>query len=183
MTASLSPGTDDQYVRLVEVGASGGLVLYTLVTTAAGALFATVGVLVGGIVTRRAQDRQWLRDQQLVAYRELFSHYAKFTMELRRAHGDRRGWDYDWGEWNAALMRVSLVAPPRVATEIDDFGRAINSFLDQAARGRDPLRDPLSPEEFEQARQAPAEAQVRLVNAIRRSLSRDQDGLPFGIGG
>jgi hypothetical protein len=166
-----------------KIGAAGGLVLDTLVTTAAGALSATVGVLVGGIVTRRAHDRQWLRDQQLVAYQELFSHYAKFTMELRRAHGDRRGWDYDWGEWNAALMRVSMVAPGEVAAEIDSFGRAMSSFLDLVARGRDPLRDPVSPEEFEQARQAPAEAQVRLVNAIRRSLNNDQKGLNFGIGG
>jgi len=46
-------------------------------------------------------------------------------------------------------MRVSMVAPPEVATEIDNLGRAINSFLDQVARGRDPLRDPVSPEEFE----------------------------------
>ncbi|MET8635552.1 hypothetical protein ABZX69_33300 [Streptomyces sp. NPDC004074] len=157
--------------------------LDTLVTTAAGALFATMGVLVGGIVTRRAQDRQWLRDQQLIAYRELFGHYAKFTMELRRAHADRRGWDYDWGEWNAALMRVSLVAPPDVATEIDHFGGAINSFLNGVARSRDTVRDPMSPEEFEQARQAPAGAQVKLVNAIRRSLSDDQKGLTFGLGG
>ncbi|MEU4097477.1 hypothetical protein [Streptomyces sp. NPDC026673] len=157
--------------------------LDTLVTTATGALSATVGVLVGGIVTRRAQDRQWLRDRQLAAYDELFTHYARFTMELRRAHSDRRGWDYDWGEWSAALMRVSLVAPTEVANEIDRFGSAINSFLDQVARARDPLRDPVSPEEFEQARQAPAQAQVKLVNAIRRSLSNDENGLPFGIGG
>ncbi|MBK6012588.1 hypothetical protein JHN45_15715 [Streptomyces sp. MBT53] len=165
-------------------GASGGLVLDTLVTTAAGALAATAGVLVGGIVTRRAQDRQWIRDQQLAAYQELFSHYAKFTMELRRAHGERRGWDYDWGEWSAALMHVSLVAPTEVAVEVDVFGRAIDSFLDQVERGeRTPVRNPLSPEEFEQARQAPAQAQVRLVNAIRRSLSNDHKGLLFGIGG
>jgi len=158
--------------------------LDTLVTTAAGALSATAGVLVGGIVTRRAQDRQWTRDQQLAAYQELFSHYAKFTMELRRAHGDRRGWDYDWGEWSAALIRVSLVAPAEVATEVDNFGRAINSFLDQVERGeRTPLRDPLSPEEFEQARQASTQAQVKLVNVIRRSLSKNHKGLPFGIGG
>lgn len=105
-------------------------------------------------------------------------------MELRRAHGDQRGWDYDWGEWSAALMRVSLVAPPEVATEIDIFGRTIDAFLNQVARGeRNPLHNPMSPEEFEQARQAPAEAQVKLVNAIRRSLSNDQNGLPFGIGG
>lgn len=53
------------------LGSQGGVVLDALVTTAAGAVSATVGVLVGGMVTRRAQDRQWLRDQQLVAYQEL----------------------------------------------------------------------------------------------------------------
>jgi hypothetical protein len=154
-----------------------------LLTTAAGAVFAVMGVLVGGAVTRRAQDRQRLRDQQLIAYQELFRHYARFTMELRRAHGDHRGWDYDWGEWSAALMRVSLVAPAEVADEIDAFGTAINSFLDRVAREKNPLLDPLSPEEFEIARQGPAEAQLRLVNAIRHSLSDGQQGLPFGIGG
>ncbi|MFF2847429.1 hypothetical protein ACFVT5_13975 [Streptomyces sp. NPDC058001] len=158
--------------------------LDTLVTTAAGALSATAGVLVGGIVTRRAQDRQWTRDQQLAAYQAMFSHYAKFTMELRRAHADQRRYDYDWGEWSAALMRVSLVAPSQVAAEMDNFGRAISSFLDQVERGeRNPLRDPLSSEEFEQARQAPAQAQVKLVNAIRRSLGSGHKGLPFGMGG
>ena len=158
--------------------------LESLVTTVAGALLATLGVLVGGVVTRRAQDQQWIRDQQLSAYQELFSHYAKFTMELRRAHGDGRGWEYDWGEWSAALMRVSLVAPREVATEIDNFEHAINSALDQVERGeRTPLRNPLSSEEFEVARQEPALAQVRLVNAIRRSLNNDHQGLSFGIGG
>ena len=65
--------------------------LDTLVTTVTGALSATIGVVVGGIVARRAQDRQWLRDRQLAAYQELFSHYAKFTMEIGRAHADQRG--------------------------------------------------------------------------------------------
>lgn len=72
--------------------------LETLATTAGGALSATVGVLVGGTVARRGQDRQWLRDKQLAAYLELLGHYARFTMVLKRAHADRRGWDYDWGE-------------------------------------------------------------------------------------
>lgn len=159
------------------------MVLDALLTTTAGALFALVGVLVGGVVTRRAQDRQWLRDQQLIAYRELFRHYAKFTMELRRAHADHRSWDYDWGEWSAALMRVSLVAPAEVASEIDAFGNAINSFLDRVAREKNPQIDPLTPEEFEMARQEPADAQMRLVNAIRHSLSDAQPALSFGIGG
>ncbi|MEV6171767.1 hypothetical protein AB0L99_26575 [Streptomyces sp. NPDC051954] len=159
--------------------------LDTLVTTAAGALSATIGVLVGGMVTHRAQDRQWLRDKQLIAYQELISHYAKFTMTISRAHAGRQGWDYDWSEWSATLTRASLVAPEPVAAEIDNFGKAVNAFLDQVARdpARDPLRDPLSVEEFARASRAPAQAQVQLVNAIRRSLSKDQKALPFWIGG
>jgi hypothetical protein len=38
-------------------------VLDTLITTAAGALMARARVIVGGVVTRRAQDRQWLQDK------------------------------------------------------------------------------------------------------------------------
>lgn len=159
--------------------------LETLVTTGAGALSATIGVLVGGIVTHRSQDRQWLRDKQLLAYQELISHYAKFTMVISRAHAAGEGWDYDWSEWSAALTRASLVAPAAVAVEIDNFGEAIDEFLDQAARDptRDPTHNPLSKEEFAQANRASAHAQVRLVNAIRRSLSKDQKALPFAIGG
>ncbi|MFI6405172.1 hypothetical protein [Streptomyces sp. NPDC050548] len=159
--------------------------LDTLLTTGVGALSATVGVLVGGIVTHRAQDRRWLRDKQLLAYQELISHYAKFTMTISRAHAGRQGWDYDWSEWSAALTRAGLVAPADVATEIDTFGKAVNGFLDTVARdpARDSTRDPLSQEEFARASRAPARAQVQLVNAMRRSLSRDQKALSFGIGG
>jgi hypothetical protein len=62
--------------------------LETLVTTAAGALFAPVGVVVGGVVTRRAQDRQWLRDKELAAYQEPLTQHARFAMKLKRAHAD-----------------------------------------------------------------------------------------------
>ena len=156
-------------------------ILDALVTSAAGALFATAGVLVGGIVTRKAQDRQWLRDKQLAAYDELLAHYARFTMVLRRAHADRRGWDYDWAGWSAALVSASLVAPPAVATAIDNFGGAINSFL--AVAGVDPVEHPLTEDEFRRANLGPAKAQLALVNAIRRSLGKDEDALQVFIGG
>jgi hypothetical protein len=158
-------------------------VLDTLVTTVTGALSATMGVVVGGIVARRAQDRQWLRDRQLAGYQELFSHYAKFTMEIGRAHADRRGWDYDWGEWSAVLTRVGLVAPNDVAVAIDQFGQAVDVFLEKVARRADPLENPLSPDEFHLAHQETVQPQIQLVNAIRRSLSNDRKGLPFKIGG
>jgi hypothetical protein len=153
----------------------------TLVTTAAGALLATLGVIVGGVVARRAQDRQWLRDKQLAAYEELLRQYARFAMELRRAHADRRPKDYDWAEWSAALVSASLVAPADVAAAIDGFGRAIDPFL--AATAGNPAEQPLTEEEFDRASAGPAKAQLLLVNAIRRSLGKDQGALPVWIGG
>ncbi|MFI6151993.1 hypothetical protein ACIBCA_04800 [Kitasatospora sp. NPDC051170] len=145
-------------------------VLDVLITTVAGAASATVGVLVGGVVTRRGQDQQWSRDQQLVAYQELLSHYAKFTMVIKRAHADRQGWDYDWAEWSAVLTRVGLVAPAEVVREIDSFGQSVDRFLDRVARSVDPVRTPLSEEEFREASGEVARAQVRLVEAMRRSM-------------
>lgn len=156
-------------------------ILDPLVTTAAGALFTTIGVLIGGVVTRKAQDRQWLRDKQLAAYQELLGHYATFAMVLKRAHYDRRGADYDWAGWSAALVSASLVAPSAVAEAIDNFGRAIDPFL--VAVAGNPAEHALTEEEFAQASLGPAKAQLALVNAIRRSLGKDQGALTVWIGG
>jgi hypothetical protein len=162
----------------------GGFVglLNIVVTTVGGALSATVGVVVGGMLTRRAQDRHWLRDRQLVAYQDLLREYATFSMILRRAHLGQTAWDYDWGAWSAALMSASLVAPSAVATEIDRFGQAVNRFLDAAA-GVDTTTTPLSESDFEQAMVAPARAQLNLVNAMRRSMGRHQRPLSVWLGG
>ena len=43
-----------------------------IITTLGGAFSATLGVLAGGLVTRRVQERHWLRDKQLHAYEDLF---------------------------------------------------------------------------------------------------------------
>jgi hypothetical protein len=156
-------------------------VLETVLTTAGGALSVTVGVVMGAVLTRRAQDRHWLRDKQLVSYQELMRQYATFAMVLRRAHLGRTGWDYDWAVWSAALTSASLVAPVEVANEIDSFGSAVGAFLQQASV--DTITDALSVDEFEQAMLAPAMAQLSLVNAIRRSLDKDQGALSMWIGG
>jgi hypothetical protein len=157
-------------------------ILDPLVTSAAGALFATAGVIVGGVVTRKAQDRHWLRDKQLAAYDELLSQYARFTMALKRAHYDRRPKDYDWAEWSAALVSASLVAPKAVAEAIDSFGSAIEPFLDAVA-GRDSVKNPVTEEEFYRASQEPAKAQRALVNAIRQTMGKDLGALQVWIGG
>jgi len=156
-------------------------VLDTVLTTAGGALSVAVGVVMGAVLSRRAQDRHWLREKQLVSYQELMRQYATFAMVLRRAHLGRTGWDYDWAVWSAALTSASLVAPVEVADEIDAFGSAVGTFLQKA--GVDTLTDALSLDEFEQAMLAPAMAQISLVNAIRRSLDKDQRPLSMWIGG
>lgn len=69
--------------------------------------------------------------------------------------------------------------------EIDNFGKAVGTFLDVVARdpSRDPVRHPLTVEEFGRANWAAALAQVRLVNAVRQSMGKDQEPLSFWIGG
>ncbi|MFB6893450.1 hypothetical protein ACFCX4_29500 [Kitasatospora sp. NPDC056327] len=154
-----------------------------LITTVTGAASATVGVLVGGIVTRRGQGQQWSREQQLLAYQELLGHYARFTMIIKRAHADRVRWDYEWAEWSAVLTRVGLIAPVAVAEEVDRFGCAVDRFLERVARDVDTVRSPLGEEEFREANAEVAQAQIRLVNAMRRSLGGRQKALTFWIGG
>jgi hypothetical protein len=153
-----------------------------IITTLGGALSAMLGVLVGGVVTRRVQERHWLRDKQLRAYEDLFSQYARFMMALRRAHLDRTPVDIDWGAWSVSLASASLVAPLRVARAIDAFGRAIGVFLNAVAT-RDPVANPVDEEILTEASRPAAAAHLALLNAIRGSLGRSLEDLPFYLGG
>jgi hypothetical protein len=153
----------------------------TLLTGVIAALAGGIGVVAGALVTNRAQDRKWLRDQELAAYRDLLGNYAHFAMEINRAHQDRRGWDYDWGGWSSALVSASLVAPDRVVRRITDFGEAVQVLLDAAA-ARDSIKDPMTLDEIRRATTPGAEAQVPLVNAMRESLGRHEP-LTVPVGG
>jgi len=153
-----------------------------IITTFGGALSATLGVLVGGVVTRRVQERHWLRDKQLRAYEELFSQYARFMMALRRVHLDRAPVDIDWGAWSVSLTSASLVAPLRVARAIDAFGRAVGTFLD-AVSTRDPVVNPVDEEILTEASRPAAAAHLALLNVIRQSMGRSLKELPFYLGG
>jgi len=153
-----------------------------IVTMFGGALSATLGVLVGGVVTRRVQERHWLRDKQLRAYEELFAQYSRFMMALRRAHLDRSPADVDWAAWSVALVSASLVAPLPVARAIDRFGGAVGVFLDVVA-SRNPVTDPVDEDGLTEASRPAAVAHLALLNAIRRSMGRSLEELPFYIGG
>jgi hypothetical protein len=153
-----------------------------IVTTVGGALSATLGVLVGGVVTRRVQERHWLRDKQLQAYEELFAQYSRFMMSLRQAHLARTPVQVDWGAWSVSLVSASLVAPRSVARAIDAFGQAIGVFLNQVA-SRDPVMDPVDEEVLTAASRPAAVAHLALLNAIRHSLGGSLGSLSFYLGG
>lgn len=153
----------------------------TLLTGVIAAIAGGVGVVAGAFVTNRAQDRQWLRDRQLAAYRDLLGHYARFSMVISRAHQDRRGRDYDWGDWSTALVSASLVAPDHVAMCINDFGDAVKVLLDASA-ARNSIEDPLTLNEIRRAFAPAAQAQVTLVNTMRESLGMHEP-LTAPVGG
>jgi len=153
-----------------------------ILTTVGGALSATLGVLVGGLVTRRAQERHWLRDRQLTAYEQLFAQYATFMMTLRQAHAARRPADVDWAAWSVSLTSASLVAADDVARAIDRFGQAINGFLDRIGQ-HDPAKNPMDDKGFNDAATPAAEAHLAVLNAVRRSLGGSLGDLPFYLGG
>jgi hypothetical protein len=153
-----------------------------VITTLGGTLSATFGVLVGGVVTRRVQERHWLRDKQLRAYQELFSQYARFMMVLRQAHLSRTPVTVDWGAWSVSLTSASLVAPLAVARAIDVFGAAVGVFL-SAVSTRDPVANPVDEEILNAASRPAAVAHLALLNAIRRSMGRSLEDLPFYLGG
>jgi hypothetical protein len=153
-----------------------------ILTTVGGALSATLGVLVGGLVTRRAQERHWLRDRQLKAYEDVFAQYATFMMTLRQAHASRRPADVDWHAWSVSLTSASLVAADEVARAIDAFGRAINGFLDRVGQ-HNPAENPMDGKDFDEAATPAAEAHLVLLNTVRRSLGGSLGDLPFYLGG
>lgn len=152
-----------------------------IVTTFGGALSATLGVLVGGIVTRRVQERHWLRDKQLRAYEDLFRQYSTFMITLHQSHLSRRPSDVDWAAWSVSLTSASLVAPVTVAKAIDAFGQAISVFLGTVG-SRDPVTDPADEQILFEASRPAAAAQLVLLNAIRRSLGPLGE-VPFYLGG
>lgn len=153
-----------------------------ILTTVGGALSATLGVLVGGLVTRRAQERHWLRDRQLKAYEELFAQYAAFMMALRQAHAARRPAEVDWAAWSVSLTSASLVAPTDVARSIDEFGKAINGFLDIIGQ-HNPAENPIDDQGFNEAATPAARAHLALLNTVRRSLGGALGDVPFYLGG
>ncbi|GAB7035709.1 hypothetical protein AB0G35_15640 [Streptomyces sp. NPDC021749] len=149
-----------------------------IVTTGIGAAATILGILIGGVVGRRNQNQQWLRDTQAAAYAAYLREFTAIEIELREAYLDHRPNTADWAPFNAALTSLSLVAAPDVAHAAGDLTDAVGRFAlmvaDQGPRDRDGLRQIMSDL---------ASGQVAFVNAARRSLDASQHPLNRQLGG
>ncbi|AKJ12551.1 hypothetical protein ABB07_21720 [Streptomyces incarnatus] len=137
-----------------------------------------VGVIAGGVVGRRSQNRQWLQESRTAAYEKFLQAFGAVEMELREAFVDRRAPAVVWGPFNAALQSMSLVASwdamaaaERICCFVEEFTILFHG------------RQPSDLEELRPIHGGLYEAHLRFVNAARRSLDPTQEHLVQALGG
>jgi hypothetical protein len=95
-----------------------------IITTAGAALTTLLGVLVGGAITSRSQQRHWSRDRQTEACAQVLRESSNVLIQLAAANGHLVNPApeqlkhplpglptlLDWRPWNEALAMASLVA-------------------------------------------------------------------------
>ena len=152
---------------------------WDLVITATGGIAATVvGVVAGGFVGRRSQNRQWLQAAQTAAYEKFLQAFGAVEAELREAFLDERRPTVDWGPFVAATHSVTLVAN----RETNDAAGQLCEIMEDFTilfHGRQPT----DLEELRPIHTALGEAHQIFINAARRSLDRSQEHLDKPMGG
>ncbi|WP_157239116.1 hypothetical protein [Catenuloplanes japonicus] len=149
-----------------------------IATTGGGAVTTLLGVVAGGLVGRRGQDRQWLRETKAAAYRELLREYTRIEFDVRRAYlGQLDVRELDWPRWGAAVTELTLVADERVAVAVAGLSEALVDAERYVHGGdRDDAR-------WRTLLERVAAAQMEFINAARHSLSRRQRPLTARAGG
>jgi len=87
-----------------------------LISILGGAITTLIGVLIGSILGRRNQKRQWLLDSQLQASAAVLREYQKVTRALRKAIQSKAHPDLDWRPWDESLTVLSLVGDDQAVT-------------------------------------------------------------------
>ncbi|WP_431040502.1 hypothetical protein ACQUSR_00385 [Streptomyces sp. P1-3] len=151
---------------------------WELVISSAGGVAATVvGVVAGGVVGRRGQNQQWIRDNRTAAYAAFLQAFATLEMELREAFLEDGPHTADWVPWHSALTMISLVAPREVAAAASELTGAVGRFAELVDSS------PKTREDLQGIHTALVEGQMRFVNAARASLDGSQLPLNWQLGG
>ncbi|OIJ64253.1 hypothetical protein [Streptomyces mangrovisoli] len=149
-----------------------------VVSTVGGVLTTLAGVAAGALLSRRAQERHWLKDAQAQAYAGVLRAYTRVEFDLRGAHlGKHPVTQVDWAPWGGALAALSLVADEEVVAAAGRLGEVLNALervVHEGEAGR-PRWTRLQTEL--------AAAQMDFVNTARRGLDRRQPAVRTRIGG
>ncbi|MFI0243041.1 hypothetical protein [Streptomyces sp. NPDC016845] len=148
-----------------------------VISTVGGVSATVVGVFAGGLVGRRGQNEQWVRDNRTATYAAFLREFVAVEIELRTAFLADRPHRLEWAPWNAALTALSLVATREVAAAAAELTGAIGRFAQLVARS------PKTREELREVQEALAAGQLQFVNAARASLDASQLPLDWQLGG
>jgi hypothetical protein len=155
-----------------------GVSLTVVVSTAGGVVTTLLGVVVGGLLGRRSQDRHWFKDTKASAYKALLREYTRVEFDVRRAYLGLIGpTEVDWARWGPAVTELSLVADEEVvaaAQGISDILIRMDRYVHGGQRDED---------EWRKFQYVLVEAQMGFVNVARRSLNRAQPALTVRVGG
>jgi hypothetical protein len=134
-----------------------------------GGICATVlGVVMGGMLTRRAQVQHWLRDHQVDACLGIMRESNRVQFALRSAWRD--GTRPDWVPWNEALTVLTLVTRPDMvsaAQQIDQVFWETNRKIS--------AREITSEEDWALVRSALEDARLSFINHARRQLADQRE--------
>ena len=149
--------------------------LWSLLAAPAGAVVTTlIGVFAGSAVSRRSQDRHWIRDQQVAAYARVLRESSAVLIGLGQMEGSRPesapqgvvvATTVDWRPWNEAIAMVNLVADC-------DTAEAVHALDEQIWQLHFAVKRGLTPDESWLDLRARVEAaQGHFLNVARHRLS------------
>lgn len=147
----------------------------------AGAVMTTlIGVFAGSMVSRRAQDRHWIREQQAAACARVLRESSSVLVDLSDMDRNRPAdiplgvlapSTVDWRPWNEAVGVINLVASRDIAEAAHAIDGEIWRFHIAVRRG-------LTPEEnWLDLRGRVVSAQGHFIAVARRHLSLTGDPL------
>ncbi|MEU5764516.1 hypothetical protein ABZ782_01160 [Streptomyces asoensis] len=152
----------------------------SLAAPAAAVVTTLAGVFAGSVVSRRAQDRHWVRDQVATTCARVLRESSAVLVDLSDMESSRPGTvpqgvvlptTVDWRPWNEALSMVNLVADR-------DIAEAAHALDEQIWRLHTLVKRGLTAEEDWLALRARVqEAQNHFVTVARRRLALAGDPL------
>ncbi|WP_406164076.1 hypothetical protein OG806_49400 [Streptomyces sp. NBC_00882] len=155
--------------------------LLSLLAAPAGAVVTTlIGVFAGSMVSRRTQDRHWVRDQVSATCARVLRESSALLVDLSEMEASRPSsapqgvvlpTPIDWRPWNEALSMVNLVADKEIA-------EAAHALDEQIWRLHTLVKRGLTPEEnWLVLRSGVESAQNSFITVARRRLSLAGDPL------